>query len=169
MSSEEILKEIKNVVTENIPPGAVITNIDFEGPEVVIYTRNPGMLVDDGEVVKELAKNLRKRIIVKPDVAVLTTEEEAINKIKNIVPDEAEITDISFDPSASEVIIEAKKPGLVIGKSGQTLRDITRVVRWAPIVRRTPPLQSDTIKAVRSTLQKEADERKTILNWSQNL
>jgi len=67
LSSEEILKEIKNVVTENIPPGAVITNIDFEGPEVVIYTRNPGMLVDDGEIVKELAKNLRKRIIVKPD------------------------------------------------------------------------------------------------------
>ena len=163
MSSEEILKEIKNVVTENIPPGAVITNIDFEGPEVIIYTRNPGMLVDDGEIVKELAKNLRKRIIVKPDSAVLTTEEEAVAKIKNIVPEEAEITDITFDPSASEVIIEAKKPGLVIGKSGQTLRDITRVVRWAPIVRRTPPLQSDTIKAVRSTLQKEADERKSIL------
>ncbi|HRZ19384.1 MAG TPA: beta-CASP ribonuclease aCPSF1, partial [Methanofastidiosum sp.] len=163
MSSEEILKEIKKIVTDTIPPGAVITNIDFEGPEVVIYTRNPGMLVDDGEIVKELAKNLRKRVIVKPDSSVLTTEEEAVQKIKNLVPDEAEITDISFDPSASEVIIEAKKPGLVIGKSGQTLRDITRVVRWAPIVRRTPPLQSDTIKAVRSTLQKEANERKDIL------
>jgi predicted metal-dependent RNase len=163
LSSEEILKEIKKIVTDTIPPGAVITNIDFEGPEVVIYTRNPGMLVDDGEIVKELAKNLRKRVIVKPDCSVLTTEEEAVQKIKDLVPDEAEITDITFDPSASEVIIEAKKPGLVIGKSGQTLRDITRVVRWAPIVRRTPPLQSDTIKAVRTTLQKEANERNDIL------
>ncbi|MHC1604879.1 MAG: beta-CASP ribonuclease aCPSF1 [Candidatus Methanofastidiosia archaeon] len=163
MSSEEILNNIKQVVHDSIPIGAVITHIDFEGPEVVIYTRNPSMLVSDAYLVKDLAKNLRKRVVIRPDATIIMPEEEASRKIKELVPEEAEITDINFDPGISEVIIEAKKPGLVIGKSGNILREITKRVRWAPRIVRTPPITSTTVQGIRSTLHRECNERKRIM------
>jgi KH/beta-lactamase-domain protein len=163
LSSEDILKNIESMVNESIPTGAVITNIDFEGPEVVIYTRNPSMLVSDADLIKELAKKLRKRVVIRPDASIIMPEDQAVEIIKRIVPAEAEITDINFDPGISEVIIEARKPGLAIGKSGSTLREITKNVRWAPRIVRTPPMTSTTVQGIRATLAREGDERKRIM------
>jgi len=163
LPSEEILKNIAEVIHKSVPKGAIITKIDFEGPEVVIYTRNPSMLVSDADLIKELAKKLRKRVVIRPDISIIMPEDEAIRKIKELVPKEAEITDITFDPGISEVIIEAKKPGLAIGKSGSTLREITKNVRWAPRIVRTPPMTSSTVQGIRATLYREGDERKRIM------
>ncbi|HID47804.1 MAG TPA: hypothetical protein EYP47_03895, partial [Methanococcaceae archaeon] len=41
MSAEELLKEIKEYVVKNSPGSATITDVQFEGPEVVIYSKNP--------------------------------------------------------------------------------------------------------------------------------
>jgi len=163
LSSKDILNNIAKEIKKSVPTGTIITNIDFEGPEVVIYTRNPSMLVSDADLIKELAKKLRKRVVIRPDPSIIMPEEDAIKKIKELVPREAEITDIHFDPGISEVIIEAKKPGLAIGKSGSTLREITKNVRWAPRIVRTPPIASTTVKGIRSTLYRESAERKRIM------
>jgi KH/beta-lactamase-domain protein len=89
--------------------------------------------------------------------------EKAINKIHEIVPEEANITNISFDEVTCEVIIEARKPGLVIGKYGVTSREIVKRIGWAPKILRTPPISSDTIQRIRRTLRKNSKERKKIL------
>ena len=68
--------------------------------------------------------------------------------ILKIVPEDAEVTNCVFDANTGEVIIESKKPGLVIGKEGSTLEDIKKAIQWAPKPVRTPPIPSDTIKAV---------------------
>ena len=39
-------------------------------------------------------------------------EVEAEKIARELIPAEAEITDINFDPSLGEIIIETKKPGL---------------------------------------------------------
>ncbi len=163
MGSEEILQHIKEVVNGTIPIGAVVTTVEFEGPDVVIYSRNPGMLIDDSNLIRDLAKKLRKRILIRPDSSVLTDEETATEGIRSIVPAEGEITSITFDHTSFEVIIEAKKPGLVIGKSGATLRDIAKKVRWAPRVVRTPPIESSTVRGIRETLEREIQDRRDIL------
>lgn len=160
---EDILKEIREIISQMVPKEAQITEIEFEGPELVIYLKNPESVVSDGELIKNLAKVLKKRISVRPDPDVLLPPEEAEEKIKEIVPAEAEITNISFDPSVGEVLIEARKPGLVIGKNGETLREITQKVYWAPKVIRTPPLQSQTIYSIRQILQAESKDRRKIL------
>ena len=61
--SQETLNEIKTQILEKTPPSADITEIEFEGPEVAVYSRNPQILMDNGELVKTLAKDLRKRIV----------------------------------------------------------------------------------------------------------
>lgn len=160
---EDILKEIREIINQMVPREARITDVEFEGPELVIYVKSPEAIMQDGDLIKNLAKVLKKRISVRPDPTVLLKPEEAEKKIREIVPSEAEITNISFDPSVGEVIIEAKKPGLVIGKNGETLRLLTQKVHWAPKVVRTPPLQSQTIYSIRQILQTESKDRRSFL------
>ncbi|MCD6524823.1 MAG: beta-CASP ribonuclease aCPSF1, partial [Thermococcus sp.] len=160
---EDILRDIQAVINQMVPKEANVTEVEFEGPELVIYVKNPEAIMRDGDLIRNLAKVLKKRISVRPDPDILLPPEKAEEMIKQIVPPEAEITNISFDPSVGEVIIEAKKPGLVIGKNGETLRLITQKVHWAPKAVRTPPIQSQTIYSIRQILQTESRDRRKFL------
>ncbi|NHK31407.1 MAG: beta-CASP ribonuclease aCPSF1 [Asgard group archaeon] len=161
--SEETLNEIKKEILSKTPPSADISEIEFEGPEVAVYSRNPQILVDNGELVKTLAKELRKRIVIRSDPSVRKDQDKAKKIVEELVPEEAEITSIQFDPNIGEILIQAVKPGLVIGKNGITLRKITSETFWRPNVSRAPPLESRIIKTVRDILFKNSEERKTIL------
>lgn len=64
MPVEEALTELTQRVKERLPSNITITELEFEGPEVVIYTDDPRAFADNGEIVKKLARELRKRIVV---------------------------------------------------------------------------------------------------------
>jgi len=163
MSSKEYIKQLKEKILDLIPRNVRIKNIEFEGPLLVIYVENPQEFADSGDIIKKLAKDLRKRIIIRPDPKSLKPPEEAKEIIKQIVPEEAQITGFFFDEENGEVIIEAEKPGIVIGKNGVTLREIMKAVGWSPRPVRTAPIKSKTIENVRSFLLGFKDERKEIL------
>ncbi|NIA11370.1 MAG: beta-CASP ribonuclease aCPSF1, partial [Nitrospiraceae bacterium] len=148
---------------KKLPVGVTISDLEFEGPELVIYTKEPRKLADNGEIVRSIAKDVRKRIVIRPDKSVLNTQDDAIVAIKKIVPEDAGITNYYFDPDLGEVMIEAEKPGLVIGQHGTMLREITKHIGWTPKVVRTPPIESSTIKNVRRLMRESLDERKQIM------
>jgi len=56
------------------------TQVEFEGPELVIYTDDPKRFADEADLIKILARDLRKRIVVRP--TVLEDPEKAYNEIK---------------------------------------------------------------------------------------
>ena len=161
--TSNVLEEIRQAIVEQLPEEVQLAKIEFEGPEVVIYTKNHEIIADSGDIIRNLAKNLRKRIIIRSDKSVLMDPEDTIKAVEEIVPAEAEITNISFDEVTCEVIIEATKPGLVIGKYGVTSREIVRKTGWAPKILRTPPIQSEIIGRIRTTLMNNSKERKKIL------
>ncbi len=162
MAKNRYLSELRQKIKESLPTSVKIKNIEFEGPVLVIYVENPQEFAEI-DVVKKLAKDLRKRIIVRPDPKSLKPPEEAKEIIKQIVPEDAKITNFFFDEESGEVIIEAEKPGVVIGKQGVTFREIMKAVGWSPRVIRTPPIQSKTINNIRNYLLSVKDERKEIL------
>ncbi|MHB8119004.1 MAG: beta-CASP ribonuclease aCPSF1 [Methanothrix sp.] len=163
MSVEEVLFELKRKVQSKLPPDINVTGLEFEGPELVIYTDDPKKLADDGDIIRNLAKELRKRVVVRPDLKVLAEPEISIIKIQEVVPKEAVLTNYYFDGETGEVQIEAEKPGLVIGRHGATLREITKLIGWTPKVVRTPPVRSTTIANIKDYLRSVQTERKSIL------
>jgi KH/beta-lactamase-domain protein len=163
LSVEEVLFELKRKVQSKLPPDINVTGLEFEGPELVIYTDDPKKLADDGDIIRNLAKELRKRVVVRPDLKVLAEPEISIAKIQEVVPKEAILTNYYFDGETGEVQIEAEKPGLVIGRHGSTLREITKLIGWTPKVVRTPPVRSTTIANIKDYLRSVQTERKTIL------
>ncbi|MDO5848107.1 MAG: beta-CASP ribonuclease aCPSF1 [Methanobrevibacter sp.] len=169
MTSESI-KEIKKTIVSNLPKDAEVSKVEYEGPAVVAYTKNPQIITEHGDTIRKLAKDLRKRIIIRSDKSVLLDPEKTIDKVHEIVPEGAEITDIYFDTVTREVVITAKKPGLVIGKYGATSRNIVKNTGWAPKILRTPPISSEIIGKIRNTLKNHTKERKKfLLNLGQRI
>ena len=96
-SREFAIEQLKADLISALPPNAQISKVEFEGPFVVLYSLNPTVLMENGDIVKSLAKTLRKRIVIRSDVTVRREKEEASARIREIVPENAEITDIIFD------------------------------------------------------------------------
>ncbi|UCC34003.1 MAG: beta-CASP ribonuclease aCPSF1, partial [Candidatus Bathyarchaeota archaeon] len=155
--------DISQTVLKHIPKEAEVTRIEFEGPALAVYTKRPAVLVEQSSIVANIVSQIRKRIVVRSDPSVRLSEKETENAIGKIVPKEAEITSINFDPSLGEVIIDAKKPGLVIGKSGVVLQEIVKETRWRPRVLRSSPLPSKIITHMRHYLHSESKTRERAL------
>ncbi|WP_114575889.1 beta-CASP ribonuclease aCPSF1 [Saliphagus sp. LR7] len=160
---EQQLDELEATITDELPAGVSVTSVAYEGPELVVYTRDPKRFAQEDDLVRGLASRLRKRITVRPDPSVLSQPERAREEIMDVVPEEAGVTDLDFHADTGEVVIEAQKPGMVIGRGGATLREITKTVGWTPEVVRTPPIESSTVTNVRNFLKQEREERREIL------
>ncbi len=163
MTVDDVLREFKGTIRGSIPASIDVSDVEFEGALLVIYTKTPDRFAKNKDLVKNLAKTLQKRIVVRPDPSVLTDIDLAEKKIRNIIPNDAEITNIFFQPDVGEVTIEALKPGAAIGKEGLLLNEIRKQINWTPKIIRAPPIQSKTVGEIRGYLRQMSDERKEIL------
>ena len=155
--------EISQHILEHIPQQAEVTRIEFEGPALAVYTKKPEILIEQSYIIADIVHFIRKRIVVRSDPSVRLDERDTERTINEIVSPEAEITSVNFDPSLGEVVIEAKKPGMVIGKNGGVLQEIIKQTRWRPRILRSPPIPSKIIAHMRHFLYSESKERGRIL------
>ncbi|MDI6847225.1 MAG: beta-CASP ribonuclease aCPSF1, partial [Candidatus Bathyarchaeia archaeon] len=162
-NSERDKIEISQYILEHVPKRAQVTRIEYEGSMLAVYAKKPEILVEQSSVIADIVNVIRKRIVVRPDPSVRLPEKDAERMVREIVAIEAEVTDINFDPSLGEIIIEAKKPGLVIGRNGAVLQEIIRQTKWRPRVLRSPPLRSKIVAHMRHYLHSESKERERIL------
>jgi len=157
------LDDISAEIEQEVPNEITVTEVTYEGPELVVYTRDPKTFASNGDLIRKLASKLRKRITVRPDPSELSEPDDARATIESIIPEDAGVTDLDFHHDTGEAVVEAQKPGMVIGRHGSTLREITQEVGWTPEVVRTPPIESATVNNVRNFLKQERDERRDIL------
>lgn len=155
----EILKEILS----EIPEGK-ISDAVFEGANIVLYTKDKKFLSEETDLIRSIVNKIKKRVELRPDPSITHDREKAEKEIKKIIPEDAKIDQIIFDPQRSMVIIEAEKPGVAIGKQGENLRKIKEKTLWVPIIKRTPALKSNIIENIRSVLYKNSDERRKFLH-----
>jgi len=155
----EILEKVKNSL-----PKEVVSRIELEGSEIIVYTKDREFFKTCEEVIKQIVGEIKKRVEVRLEKNLCLDEEAAKEKIKEIVPEEAKIKEIYFEPERSLVIIAAEKPGLVIGKGGETFKKIKAETLWVPRIERVPPIKSDVINGIRKVLHAESKFRKKFLN-----
>ncbi|MBI2507476.1 beta-CASP ribonuclease aCPSF1 [Candidatus Woesearchaeota archaeon] len=157
----EILKEI----LKDIPEKVEISLALFEGANIVLYTKNREFFLDNNGVIKEIVNKIKKRIEVRIDPSMTLDQEKAQEEILKILAgEEAGNVNILFDPQRSQVVIEAEKPGLVIGKAGEVLREIKHKTLWTPLVKRIPAIRSVMIENIRKVLYENNDYRRNFLH-----
>ena len=154
----DILKSIKDELPK------VISDASFEGANIVLYTNDKEFFREGEGKVKEVVDKIKKRIELRAEKEILLSESETDKTIRALVPEEAEIQNIIFDVQRSVVIIEAKKPGLVIGKQGSIMNDIKRATMWSPAVQRSSAIPSKITEKIRSVLYANNTYRRKFLN-----
>ncbi|MEM4605698.1 MAG: beta-CASP ribonuclease aCPSF1 [Candidatus Pacearchaeota archaeon] len=155
--------DILKALEDELPKG-VVENTLFEGANIVIYTKDKNFFLEGETKIREIVNKLKKRIELRASEEILTKQEKAEEEIKKIIPEDAEITQIIFDIQRSVVIIEAKKPGSVIGKNGEILKEIKNKTFWFPVVQRSPSIKSKITESIRSVLYANNNQRKKFLN-----
>jgi len=154
----EILERIKEKLHGKVKEA------NFEGANIVLYTDNENFFKDGESDIKKIVDEIKKRIELRADQKILPSKEITEKKIRSIISEEAEITDIIFDIQRSIVVIEAKKPGLVIGKQGSILDEIRRETLWVPQVQRSPAIKSKITESIREVLYDNNNYRRKFLN-----
>jgi len=155
----EILDKVKSSL-----PKQVISRVELEGSEIIVYTKSKDFFRSHEAAVKEVVNSIKKRIEVRPEGNLTIDQEAAKAKIKELVPEGAKIKDIYFEPERSLVIIASEKPGLVIGRGGETFKRIRSETLWVPRIERVPSIKSEIIEGIRKVLHKEVKFRKKFLN-----
>ena len=158
------MAKILDEITKELPSDANISEAVFEGANIVLYTKNKEFYLDNKELIKQIVDNIKKRIEVRADPSIVLGLEEAKEKIEKILPEEVGEKNIIFDTFRSRVIIEVEKPGMAIGKGGETLKEIRKATLWTPIVRRIPPIRSQLIENIRQVLYDFSEYRRKFLH-----
>ena len=156
--STDILKDIQKDLPKSI------SSANFEGANIVLYTDDMEFFKDNNGIIKELVNKFKKRIELRADEKLLKSQEETEKIIKEILPSDAGLTEILFDFPRSIVVIEAKRPGLVIGKDGLILKEIKEKTFWNPQVQRSPAIKSQITENIRAVLYQNNSTRKKFLN-----
>ena len=153
-NSQSIEKKVKSLLSGI----GEVSKVVLEGPYVVVYTKDPGVFIRRNEVVVELAKTIRKKIIIHAKKPLLD-EEEARRKILEIVPSNAEISNMIFKKETGEVYIIAKRTGYVVGKKGTNINRILETTGWRPVIIRAPSIRSTFFETLQSILIDQASTR----------
>ncbi|MDP2946974.1 MAG: MBL fold metallo-hydrolase, partial [Nanoarchaeota archaeon] len=157
------MADILKTIEEKLPRGVVSSTI-FEGANIVVYTSDKSFFANGEPAIKEVVNAVKKRIELRADKSLLMSQEQAENKIREIIPREAELTQIIYDPQRSVLIIETKRPGLAIGKAGLLLKEIRQATMWTPQVQRSAAIKSKITEKIREVLYQDNSYRKKFLN-----
>lgn len=149
---------------EKLPDDAMISEAKYEASDIAFYTKNREFFLDNEKVVRQLVSEIKKRVEIRPDPSITTEQEAAEKAIKEIVPEEAGLKRVLFEEPFGRVVIRARKPGLVIGKSGETLDKIKKETYWMPEVERVPAIDSKIVDRAREIMMEGVDFRKKFLD-----
>ena len=96
------MTEIIDEILKDIPEGK-ISEVNFEGANIVLYTKDKDFFFNTGGIIRDIVNRLKKRIELRPDPSICLDTDSAKIKIKEIVPEETGIANItisrSFDSS----------------------------------------------------------------------
>ena len=129
----EVKQRVSKIVPENID-----YEVDLEAGSIAIITPQPELFSSPGQsLTVKIAKNIKRRVIVRPHSSILADEAEVRQKVNEIIPPEAEVRNIWLDPALSEVILECDDPAAAVGPKGihiKNLRDEMKVAQLAAYV-----------------------------------
>ena len=107
-------KELKDQIAKVVPKDIPYT-VELEAGNIAIVTPVPNKFGGGEGLIGKIAKRVKRKIVLRPDVSIMKTEAEAKKLIQEIVPEEADITNIYFDSCYREIIIQCQKPGEAVG------------------------------------------------------
>ena len=155
-------RELKDEIAKIIPR-SIDYEIDLEAGNIAIITTNMKPFTGQDGLIGKIARRIKRKIVLRTPIDAMMDMDEAKDVINDIIPEDADITEMYFDACYREVTIQCRQPGTAIGRRGQNSNAIRDKTGWAVKVERTPPLFSKTVHDIRMYRQTHGDERRKLL------
>ena len=124
------------VILQSLPHEASLTKIEYEGPCIALYSKNPSYLLQNNQLVLNMVNSIKKRIVIRTDESLRLPQDESIKVIAETIPKEAGVAGTFFDAVLGEAVIFAKKPWTILHE-GEYF-DLTEKIGWKVRVRKAP-------------------------------
>ncbi|MDP6149267.1 MAG: beta-CASP ribonuclease aCPSF1, partial [Candidatus Thalassarchaeaceae archaeon] len=157
------LSEVKQRVSKLVPEN-IDYEVDLEAGSIAIITPQPEAFGGSGQsLTVKIAKDVKRRVIIRPHPSILADEETVRQKVNEIIPPEAEVRNVWLDPALSEVTLECDDPAAAVGPKGVHVKSLRDEVGWLISIDRAPAFESRTQHDIRRYRKELADERKALL------
>ena len=133
---ESANQNIMAVILQSLPHEANLTKIEYEGPCIALYSKNPSYLLQNNQLVLNMVNTIKKRIVIRIDESLRLSQDESTNIIRDTVPKESGIAGTFFDAVLGEAVIFARKPWTILREGGDV--DLTEKIGWKVRVRKAP-------------------------------
>ena len=133
---ESANQNIMAVILQSLPHEANLTKIEYEGPCIALYSKNPSYLLQNNQLVLNMVNTIKKRIVIRIDESLRLSQDESTKVIGDTVPKESGIAGTFFDPVLGEAVIFARKPWTILREGGDV--DLTEKIGWKVRVRKAP-------------------------------
>ncbi|HYZ58516.1 MAG TPA: MBL fold metallo-hydrolase, partial [Nitrososphaeraceae archaeon] len=133
---ESASQNIMAVILQSLPHEASLTKIEYEGPCIALYSKNPSYLLHNSQLVLNMVNSIKKRIVIRTDESLRLSQDESLKVIANTIPIEAGVAGTFFDDVLGEAVIFAKKPWTIL--HGGWDFDLTEKIGWKIRVRKAP-------------------------------
>ncbi|HVB12713.1 MAG TPA: beta-CASP ribonuclease aCPSF1 [Nitrososphaerales archaeon] len=159
MTERQSAQSVTSIILNHIPADAEITRVEYEGPRIAIYSKNPKFLQQNSYIVSDVVNLVKRRVVVRTDKSIRKEEQEAQDIIMASVPAEAGVEKIFFDGAIGEAILEARKPLQLSVEKGFNPIEITDKTGWKIRVRKLPHIPCQSIQNVNYVLSQSVNER----------
>jgi len=129
---------LMGTILNSIPAEAQITRIEYEGPRIALYTKNPKYLHQNNYIISEIVNTVKKRVVTRTEKTIRKPEQDAKALLEKSLPVEAGVSNFFFDDATGEVTIEANNPRVLSPDVGYDLGDLMGKTGWKLRVRKAP-------------------------------
>jgi len=152
-------QNVTGIILNHIPAEAKITRVEYEGPRIALYSKNPKFLQQNGYIVSDVVNMVKRRVVVRTDKSIRKEEQDAQDIIMQSAPPEAGVDNIFFDSAIGEATLEARKPLELSPEKGFNPIELTDKTGWKIRVRKRPHIPCQSIQNVNLTLAQSSAER----------
>lgn len=124
------------VILQSLPQEASLTKIEYEGPCIALYSKNPSYLLHNNQLVLNMVNSIKKRIVIRTDESLRRSQDEARKIIAESVPRDAGLVSTFFDAALGEAVIFARKPTTIL-HDGEDLY-LSEKIGWRVKIRKAP-------------------------------
>ena len=152
-------QSVTSTILNHIPAEAEITRVEYEGPRIALYSKNPKFLQQNSYIVSDVVNMVKRRVVVRTDKSIRKDEQEAQDLIMASAPEDAGVKSVFFDAALGEAIIEALKPLQLTPEKGFNPIEITDKTGWKLRIRKLPHIPCQSIQNINLVLSQSAKER----------
>ena len=99
MTYKELKDEIAKIVPRNIE-----YKVDLEAGNIAIITTNMRPFTGSDGLIGKIARRIKRKIVLRTPIESMMDADKARNVIQEVIPEEAEITEMYFDACYREAV-----------------------------------------------------------------